>query len=216
MRRVVVLPAPLGPRNPVIRPGSTTKLRLRTASVPLYALTSRSITMGSTGWPTVQRLAVVRRVEIVGGEIAVIGREGWVEPVRRVGAGGTASSGGCAVAAGEGTDGGEIGAGGGGAASCGGDAAGGATDAEGGATDAPLQDAAHSVFEGSAAVASVRGVAVDPVRGEPVDSGFDGARTVNAETGSRIRGCAGEGGGASGTGEGGGAGEAGCAVGGTV
>ena len=31
MRRVVVLPAPLGPRKPVIRPGSTSKLRSSTA-----------------------------------------------------------------------------------------------------------------------------------------------------------------------------------------
>src|SRR6476646_9975466 len=31
IRRVVVLPAPLGPRKPVIRPGSTSKLRSSTA-----------------------------------------------------------------------------------------------------------------------------------------------------------------------------------------
>ena len=128
----------------------------------------------------------------------MIGAEGWFGPVRRVGAGGTASRGGGAEAAGDGIDGGEIGAGCGEIGAGGGDAAGSGGDAGGGATDAPLRDAAHSVFEGSAAVASVRGVAVDPVRGEPVDSGFDGARTVNAETGSRIGGCAGEGGGARG------------------
>ena len=34
IRSVVVLPAPLGPRKPVTRPGSTVKLRLRTATLP--------------------------------------------------------------------------------------------------------------------------------------------------------------------------------------
>ena len=34
IRSVVVLPAPFGPRKPVTRPGSTVKLRLRTATAP--------------------------------------------------------------------------------------------------------------------------------------------------------------------------------------
>ena len=62
---MVVLPAPLGPRNPVIRPGSTMKLRLRTATTPLYALTSRSITIGATGWPTVRAALSQRRCSSV-------------------------------------------------------------------------------------------------------------------------------------------------------
>src|SRR5215475_111474 len=36
IRKVVVLPAPLGPRNPVTRPGSTTNERLSTALTFLY------------------------------------------------------------------------------------------------------------------------------------------------------------------------------------
>src|SRR5579859_709019 len=38
MRSVVVFPAPLGPRNPVTRPGRTTNDRSSTARTPLYRL----------------------------------------------------------------------------------------------------------------------------------------------------------------------------------
>src|SRR5215475_13390445 len=38
MRKVVVFPAPLGPRKPVTRPGSTTNDRLSTALTRLYCL----------------------------------------------------------------------------------------------------------------------------------------------------------------------------------
>src|SRR6476469_1128065 len=43
MRRVVVFPAPLGPRKPVMRPGSTVKLRLSTAvKLPNRLVSSRT------------------------------------------------------------------------------------------------------------------------------------------------------------------------------
>ena len=45
IRSVVVLPAPFGPRNPVIRPGSTVKLRSSTAVRLPNFLVSRSTTM---------------------------------------------------------------------------------------------------------------------------------------------------------------------------
>jgi hypothetical protein len=38
IRSVVVLPAPLGPRKPVTRPGPTSKLRLSTAVTVPYLL----------------------------------------------------------------------------------------------------------------------------------------------------------------------------------
>ena len=45
-RRVVVLPAPFGPRNPVTRPGSTVKLRSSTAVTCPNCLLSPEISMG--------------------------------------------------------------------------------------------------------------------------------------------------------------------------
>jgi hypothetical protein len=44
-RKVVVLPAPLGPSKPVTRPGCTEKLRLLTARTPPKDLLSLSIVM---------------------------------------------------------------------------------------------------------------------------------------------------------------------------
>src|SRR4051812_12135093 len=44
IRRVVVLPAPLGPRKPVTRPGSTVKDRSLTAARSPYCLVSRETT----------------------------------------------------------------------------------------------------------------------------------------------------------------------------
>ncbi len=46
MRSVVVFPDPLGPRNPVTRPGSTVKLRLSTASTGPKCLLSPVNSMG--------------------------------------------------------------------------------------------------------------------------------------------------------------------------
>src|SRR5579875_1651559 len=46
MRSVVVLPAPLGPRNPVTRPGSTVKVRsLTAATLPNRLLSPRTSTV---------------------------------------------------------------------------------------------------------------------------------------------------------------------------
>src|SRR5271155_2110978 len=47
MRRVVVLPDPLGPRKPVTRPGSTVNDRLSTASTGPKCFESPLISMGS-------------------------------------------------------------------------------------------------------------------------------------------------------------------------
>src|SRR5580692_568573 len=47
MRRVVVLPDPLGPRNPVTRPGSTVKDRSSTARTVPKCLESPRISIGS-------------------------------------------------------------------------------------------------------------------------------------------------------------------------
>src|SRR5262245_61142316 len=49
MRRVVVFPAPLGPRKPVTRPGSTTNDRLSTALTPRYSLVSPDTTIRPPG-----------------------------------------------------------------------------------------------------------------------------------------------------------------------
>ena len=45
MRSVVVLPAPLGPRNPVMRPGSTVNVRSSTAVRSPNRFVSRSTSM---------------------------------------------------------------------------------------------------------------------------------------------------------------------------
>src|ERR1039458_443495 len=47
MRKVVVLPEPLGPRNPVTRPGSTTKSRWSTARMVPKCLVKPDISIGS-------------------------------------------------------------------------------------------------------------------------------------------------------------------------
>src|SRR5437588_3740841 len=60
IRSVVVLPAPLGPRKPVIEPGSTVKLSRSTARMlPLNTLESSWTTIcpsaGAVSWPGVTR-----------------------------------------------------------------------------------------------------------------------------------------------------------------
>ena len=45
IRKVVVLPAPLGPRKPVTRPGSTVKESRSTAVTPRYCLLSSATAM---------------------------------------------------------------------------------------------------------------------------------------------------------------------------
>src|SRR5918995_3172003 len=52
IRSVVVFPAPLGPRKPVIRPGSTTKLRSSTAVTPPNRLVRWLISMRAPGEAT--------------------------------------------------------------------------------------------------------------------------------------------------------------------
>jgi hypothetical protein len=47
MRRLVVLPAPLGPRKPVTRPGSTVKLRSETASTEPKRFVAPANSMGT-------------------------------------------------------------------------------------------------------------------------------------------------------------------------
>src|SRR5215468_267320 len=51
MRRVVVLPAPLGPRKPVTRPGRASNDRLSTARTVLYTLVSPLTRMPSSIGP---------------------------------------------------------------------------------------------------------------------------------------------------------------------
>src|SRR3712207_2863270 len=51
MRSVVVLPAPLGPRKPVMDPGSTVKLRSETArTAPKLLLRPRTSTRTGSRW----------------------------------------------------------------------------------------------------------------------------------------------------------------------
>src|ERR1700729_1568653 len=81
MRRVVVLPEPLGPRKPVTRPGSTVNDRLSTASTDPKCFESPLISMGSP------------RVEAPGVIEATIARAPL--PVRSTTAGGMCRSDGC-------------------------------------------------------------------------------------------------------------------------
>src|ERR1035441_4898354 len=55
MRKVVVLPAPLGPRNPVTRPASTSKLRSSTATTSLNRLVSPETSIAEGIGPTLAR-----------------------------------------------------------------------------------------------------------------------------------------------------------------
>src|SRR4051812_23359671 len=72
IRGVVVLPAPLGPRKPVTRPGSTVKDRSLTAARSPYCLVSRETTTRpglTAGGGSVRRRPVVGQVDGAGAQL---------------------------------------------------------------------------------------------------------------------------------------------------
>src|SRR5689334_5724374 len=67
-RMVVDLPAPFGPRNPVIRPGATRKVRSSTAVTAPYRLVSASTAMVLMSAPKSEGVDAFDAMEPAGGE----------------------------------------------------------------------------------------------------------------------------------------------------
>src|ERR1051326_2627353 len=82
---VVVLPAPFGPRNPKISPGSTVRFRLSRASVRPYCLVRLAISMAGTAsrGPT---LADAGLVETAGNGLHLTGGQAFAAHAQRYGA----------------------------------------------------------------------------------------------------------------------------------
>src|SRR5690348_5521437 len=77
VRRVVVLPAPLGPRKPVIEPGSTVKLRLSTARTAPKVLVSpcSSTRTGSARGRSARTVPALEMVALL------TSGDGWFHPI---------------------------------------------------------------------------------------------------------------------------------------